>query len=67
MPSVQAVAEKEEDSVPISQMGKMYSGEPGGRSGARAVWEALGVPGSHWNRHLLPTPVSYVVGLRRQP
>lgn len=52
-PRVQAVAEKEEDSVPLPQRGRLQWRAREG-SGARAVREALGVPGSP--REQAPAP-----------
>lgn len=46
MPTVQAVAEEEEDSVPISQMGKLWSGEPGRGLGPEQSGRPSGVPSS---------------------
>lgn len=45
VPTVQAVAE-EEDSVPISQMGKLWSGEPGRGLGPEQSGRPSGVPSS---------------------
>lgn len=61
VPTVQAVAE-EEDSAHFTD-GETVVRRAREGSGARAVQEALGCPKfPHWNRHPLPTCISYVVG-----